>query len=186
MGRGIDCVLMAKSHFAGGTLLQIRDSSRASDGGQRDGFFPAQPVALDLLSFYAKLRRLRRLDRPFQNSTERHLRLPRDCAECSQLHSELYTHVRRDHRPLRDTCEPLGSMTLRLGPSHRIFTKRSTFLQMSLMAAHSMVEINNVGFDLISQSVLWQVGHSQHVKDCSGISVAPLDYHLYCRVQVGS
>lgn len=61
-----------------------------------------------------------------------------------------------------------------------------SFLALRVLATpHSIIQVKDVGFDLIAQSVLGQVGPLQHVKDCGWISVAPLDHHLYRRVQVG-
>jgi hypothetical protein len=44
-----------------------------------------------------------------------------------------------------------------------------------LAATHSVIQ--DVGFDLFAKSALWQADHSQRVRDCGWIPVAPLDHY---------
>ena len=44
-----------------------------------------------------------------------------------------------------------------------------------LSASHAIVHVKNVRLDLISRSVLWEACHFQHIENCAGIPIAPVN-----------
>ena len=54
-----------------------------------------------------------------------------------------------------------------------------------LFTAHAKVNVEDVRLDLVACSVLWELRHLQHLKNGSGIPIAPLDKGGQDRVQIG-
>ena len=70
-------------------------------------------------------------------------------------------------------CVGSGSPTGRLGNLLHLSVVAED--DDSLTAAHSIVDVEDVRFDLISHPVLGALSHLQHVEDGTRISIAPFD-----------
>ena len=81
----------------------------------------------------------------------------------------------------RRACSSTSSAGRSCRPSNRL---RWIALR-SLTAAHSIVDVQNVGFDLLAHSVLWEVRHLQHTEDGPRVAIAPLDKRRQHRFQIG-